>query len=239
MSDSRKTNGSPPHSEVEAEERPIRPAAEAEVPTDTGGDENPADQQKAEAVAEDSAVRTAVLESEIEATKEKFLRAMADLENLRRRAEREKAQASQYAITGFARDMLAVADNFARALASMPQESRAAAEETVRNLIAGIEMTEREMHRVFERHGIRMFDPVGERFDPNLHQAMFEVEDPQSASGTVVQVMQTGYMIGDRVLRPALVGVSKGGPRSTAKVGALSENDGESAGITDPESKLP
>ncbi len=155
------------------------------------------------------------LQAENDGLKDRVLRTMADMENLRRRAEREKTETAQYATTSFARDMVTVADNFSRALAAMPSEALDSADEATRNLVAGIEMTEREMQNVLERHGVKRFDPSGERFDPNLHQAMFEVDDPNTPSGTVVQVMQTGYKIGERVLRPALVGVSKGGPRLT------------------------
>lgn len=153
------------------------------------------------------------LEAENAALKDRLLRAMADVENIRKRAEREAGDARQYAVTAFARDMLSVADNLGRALEAMPPETRESANEAVKNLVSGVEVTEREMHNVLERHGIVRFDPQGDRFDPNFHQAMFEVEDTEVASGTVVQVMQTGYRIGERVLRPAMVGVSKGGPK--------------------------
>ena len=155
----------------------------------------------------------AALEAEKRDLKDKLLRTLADMENLRRRTEREVADARTYAVTNFARDMLNVADNVRRALDSVPAESRAAAEGSLKALVDGIELTERDLIKTLERHGVRPVEPQGQRFDPNLHQAMFEVPNPEVASGTVVQVVQTGYVIGERVLRPALVGVAKGGPK--------------------------
>ncbi|ACL56152.1 nucleotide exchange factor GrpE [Methylobacterium nodulans] len=156
----------------------------------------------------------AALEAEKLDLKNKLLRALADMENLRRRTEREVADARTYAVTNFARDMLNVADNVRRALDSVPVEDRAAADGALKALLDGIELTGRDLAKTLERHGVRAVEPQGQRFDPNLHQAMFEVPNPDVANGTVVQVVQTGYVIGDRVLRPALVGVSKGGPKA-------------------------
>jgi molecular chaperone GrpE len=136
------------------------------------------------------------------------------MENLRRRTEREVADARTYATTNFARDILNVADNLRRALETVPAEARAAAEGALLAILEGIELTERDLLKTLERHGIRKIEPKGERFDPNLHQAMFEVPDPSVPNGTVREVVQAGYVIGDRVLRPALVGVAKGGPKS-------------------------
>lgn len=141
--------------------------------------------------------------------KDKVLRGLADYENLRKRAEREKAEATLYAATNFARDLLSVADNFSRALAALGPDQKDAADEAVKSLLAGIEVTERELLQVFERYSIRRIDPVNEKFDPNLHQAMFEVPTGEQPPGTVVQVVQPGYAIGERCLRPALVGVAK------------------------------
>jgi molecular chaperone GrpE len=141
--------------------------------------------------------------------KDKLLRALADMENLRKRAEREKAEATLYAASNFARDLLSVADNFSRALAAVTPEQRAAADEMSSNLLAGIEVTERELTNVLERHGIRRIDAMGQKFDPHMHQAIFEVPTADHPGGTVVQVMQNGYAIGTRCLRPALVGVAK------------------------------
>jgi molecular chaperone GrpE len=141
--------------------------------------------------------------------KDKVLRGLADMENLRRRAEREKAEATLYAATNFARDLLPVADNFTRALEAITPEQRDGADPSIRSLLSGIEVTERELLQVFERYGIRRLEPEGEKFDPNLHQAMFEVPTNEHPPGFVVQVVQTGYAIGERCLRPALVGVAK------------------------------
>ncbi|MFC4171197.1 nucleotide exchange factor GrpE [Microvirga sp. GCM10011540] len=156
----------------------------------------------------------AVLEAEKADLKDKFLRLMADMENLRRRTEREVADARTYAVTNFARDMLNVADNVRRAIESVPEDARAGAEGAFRGLIEGIDLTERDLLKTLERHGVKRLDPQGQKFDPNVHQAMFEVPNPDVPSGTVVQVVQSGYVIGDRVLRPALVGVAKGGPKA-------------------------
>lgn len=142
--------------------------------------------------------------------KDRLLRALAETENVRRRAERERTEAAQYGLTNFARDVVGIADNLRRALDSLGQEARERADATTRALIEGVEVTERELQNALERHKIRPVNPQkGERFDPNFHQAMFEVEQPDAAPGTVAQVVQTGYVIGDRLLRPALVGVAK------------------------------
>jgi molecular chaperone GrpE len=148
--------------------------------------------------------------------KDKLLRTLADMENLRRRTEREIAEARLYAITAFARDTLAVADNMDRALKQLDAELREKADAGVKALLDGVELTERELLKVLEKHGVRKFEPQGEKFDPNLHQAMYEVSDPSVPAGTVAQVVQAGYMIGERVLRPALVAVAKGGPKANA-----------------------
>lgn len=162
----------------------------------------------------------AVLEAEKADLRDKFLRLMADMENLRRRTEREVADARTYAVANFARDMLNVADNVRRAIESVPDEARATAEGAFKGLIEGIDLTERDLLKTLERHGVKKLDPHGQKFDPNVHQAMFEVPNPEVPSGTVVQVVQSGYVIGDRVLRPALVGVAKGGPKAANGNGA-------------------
>lgn len=147
-------------------------------------------------------------EAEVASLKDRLLRAVAETENLRRRAEREKAEATLYAATGFARDMLSVADNLGRALASIDPKAREN-DPALKSLIDGVEVTQRELHNVFERHGIQRFDPKGEKFDPNFHQAMFELPTGDTAPGTVMETIQAGYRIGERVLRPAMVGVAK------------------------------
>jgi len=141
--------------------------------------------------------------------KDRILRAMADTENLRKRAEREKAEATLYAATNFARDLLSVSDSMGKALEMMPDEARKNADEATRNLIEGIELTRRELLNSFQKHGIVEVNPMDEKFDPHYHQAMFEVPGSDKPNGTVVQVVQTGFKIGERILRPALVGIAK------------------------------
>lgn len=162
----------------------------------------------------------AALNEENAGLKDKVLRTLAEMENLRRRTEREVADARTYATTNFARDVLNVADNLRRALETVSAEARTAAEGSLLAILEGIELTERDLLKTLERHGIRKIEPKGERFDPNLHQAMFEVPDPSVPNGTVREVVQAGYVIGDRVLRPALVGVAKGGPKGAAAAAA-------------------
>jgi len=145
---------------------------------------------------------------------DKMLRTLAEMENLRKRTSREVADARTYGITGFARDVLDIADNLQRALDAVPAEAKANADPGLKALIEGVELTERSLLNALEKNGVKKFDPAGGKFDPNFQQAMFEVPDPSVPAGTVVQVMQSGYMIGERVLRPALVGVSKGGAKA-------------------------
>ncbi len=191
-----------------------------ENPATESADETPADAgEAAGAAAAESAAdetpeggdRVAELEAEVADLKDRLLRAVADAENTRKRAERDKQDASKYAVTSFARDVLTVGDNMRRAIDALPESDREGAPDGVKNLIAGIEMTEREFLSVLERHGVKAINPLGEKFDPNHHQAMFEVEHPDKPNGTVVEVVATGYVIGERLLRPAMVGVSKGG----------------------------
>ncbi|CAM3308561.1 nucleotide exchange factor GrpE [Methylobacterium mesophilicum] len=158
----------------------------------------------------------ALLTAERDELKDRMLRTLAEMENLRRRTEREIADARAYAVTNFARDVLNVADNIHRALDSVPADAKAAADGAFKGLIDGIELTERDLAKTLERHGVKPVEPEGQKFDPNRHQAMFEVPNPDVPAGTVVQVVQTGYVIGERVLRPALVGVAKGGPKPAA-----------------------
>jgi molecular chaperone GrpE len=155
---------------------------------------------------------TAALVQEAAQLKDKLLRTLAEMENLRRRTEREVADARQYGISGFARDILGVADNMRRALEAVSPELRADANGQA--LLEGVELTERELAKALEKNGVVRFEPHGEKFDPNLQQAMYEVPDPSVPAGTVVQVIQAGYKIGDRVLRPALVAVAKGAPKA-------------------------
>ncbi|NGO51545.1 nucleotide exchange factor GrpE [Allomesorhizobium camelthorni] len=153
---------------------------------------------------------------ENEELKDRALRAAADMENLRRRTARELQDARAYSAANFARDMLSVSDNLRRALDAIPAEAKAAGDAGFTALIEGVEMTERAMLAALERHGVKKLQPEGEKFDPNFHQAMFEVNNPDVPANTVVQVVQPGYSIGERVLRPAMVGVAKGGPKQAA-----------------------
>ena len=176
--------------------------------------EDEAAPKPADASVDPVAEALALLTAERDELKDRTLRTLAEMENLRRRTEREVADARTYAVTNFARDMLNVADNVRRALESVPADQRHAAEGSFKGLIDGIELTERDLVKNLERHGVKPVEPQGQKFDPNRHQAMFEVPNPDVPAGTVVQVVQTGYVIGDRVLRPALVGVAKGGPKA-------------------------
>ncbi len=143
--------------------------------------------------------------------KDRVLRVVAEMENLRKRTVREVSDARTYAIADFARDMLSATDNLERALVTMPDELRQVTDPAIKSLIEGIEMTEREMQRLMQKNGVRPILSEGEKFDPHKHQAMFEVPNESVPAGTVVQVVQSGFEIGDRVLRPAMVGVAKGG----------------------------
>jgi len=198
-------------------EKPARTAKELHSPskaaggggqgTDSAGDfsSNPA-----------ISAKLAGLEAENKSLQDRLLRALAETENVRRRAERDVNDARQYAVTQFARDMTRVADNLARAVNSIPQEARRA-EGPLRTLIEGVELTEKELLRSLEKYGVTRLNPVGEAFDPNFHEAMFEGEDPSVPHGTVTMVAEPGYAIGTRPLRPAKVGVSRGGPRRRAQ----------------------
>jgi len=149
----------------------------------------------------------AALEVELAEHKDQLLRALAETENIRRRGQREREDTAKYAIAAFAKELLSVADNLRRALDSLPEAE--ARDARTRGLLAGVDATERELLSVFERHGIRRIDPEGERFDHNLHQAIFEAERSDKPGGTVVEVLQPGYVLHDRLLRPAMVGVAK------------------------------
>jgi molecular chaperone GrpE len=201
MNDKEHKRPADPHAKTEAEQP--APETEAQAPE---GEETAA---PAEAAPEAGEAPEAEASPEAQAAelKDRLLRAMAETENVRRRAERDREETAKYAVTKFARDILGVADNLRRALESAPKENTG--DEVVKNLVLGVEMTEKELLAVMERHGIRPVDPMGEKFDHNLHQAMFEVPGTGQPSGTVVQVMQTGYVINDRLLRPAMVGVAK------------------------------
>lgn len=146
--------------------------------------------------------------------KDKLLRTLAEMENLRRRAEREVADAKTYGVTSFARDMLTFADNLRRAAESAPPPAREQEGAALKTLVEGVELTERDFLSRLGKYGIKKLEPLGTKFDPNLHEALFEIPDETAANGTVVQVVEDGYVIGDRVLRPAKVGVSRSGPKA-------------------------
>jgi len=186
---------------------PQQPEDEIE-PKEAAAEEQAADFDETvdEALSDEDQV--SALEAELGETKDRMLRAMADVENTRRLAQRETEEARKYAVTGFARELLEVADNLSRALQSVSDD--VSGSEQVKPLIEGIELTQKSLAACFERHKITKVEPeIGERFDHNRHQAMFEIETADHAPGLVVQVMQPGYVIADRLLRPAMVGVAK------------------------------
>lgn len=154
------------------------------------------------------------LEAKISELKDQLLRTVADSENLRKRLEREKEQTRKFGIANFAKDLLSIADNLGRALDAAPAKEDVE-DQAIENLVLGIQMTEQELQKAFENNNIRKIDPLGEKFDYNFHQAMFEVEETDKEPGIVVQVLQPGYAIEDRILRPAMVGVAaaKGGKK--------------------------
>jgi molecular chaperone GrpE len=174
----------------------------------------PANDTGAEAAADATPVtpeeRLVALEAELADAQDKLLRALAETENTRRRAQRERADAEKYGIGRFAEGLLSVADNLRRALDSLPESE--VKDDRMRGLLEGVAATERELLAAFERHGLKRVDPKGERFDHNFHQAVFEIENTGRPAGTVVEVLQPGYVLHDRLLRPAMVGVAKGAP---------------------------
>lgn len=195
------------------------PEEPMEAAVDAGIEEQPTD-------GADVAVRLAAAEAEIAQVKEERLRALAEIENVRRRAARDKADASKYAVTAFARDLLSVADNLQRALGSVDPEARQA-DPALESLVAGVELTEKELLGIFEKHGITPIEALGQPFDPHFHEAMYEVADASIPTGTVAQVIQPGYMIHDRPLRAAGVGVSRGGPKPQSRTAPEAEAEAE------------
>jgi molecular chaperone GrpE len=191
----------------------------------------PADAEDMSAVDEDVGPEKApatddvtALAGAIDELRDKYLRAMAEADNIRKRAERDVADARTYGIASFARDIIGVSDNLSRALEAIEPEARTSAQGTLKALLDGVELTRRELEKALKKQGARPIDPKGEKFDPHFHQAMYEVPDADAPPGTVVQVMQIGYAIGERVLRPALVAVAKGGPRAAQDESSASEN---------------
>lgn len=184
--------------------------------------DGPVDEQAAAIAETPSGANVEALEADIAELKDKLLRAVAEAENVRRRAERERQDAARYGAANFARDMVQVSDNLRRAIAALKPEEREAAPASLKALVEGVEMTERQLLSTFERHGIREITPApGERFDANLHEAMFEVPTAEQPAGTVVHVVEAGYMIGERLLRAARVGVARA-PEGGAAAGGPS-----------------
>ena len=167
------------------------------------------------------------LKAENAELKDKVLRLMAEMDNLRKRLEREKEEAVKYAAAQFARDMLSVADNLTRALQAVPEEKRQSGDSFLKSLVEGVEMTLRELLNTFERHNIKKIESHGQKFDPNYHEAMFEVTDTDAETGTIVQVIQEGYTHHDRVLRPAMVGVARNDGSGSKQDSAAEKNQGQ------------
>ncbi|HYE50343.1 MAG TPA: nucleotide exchange factor GrpE [Azospirillaceae bacterium] len=185
-------------------------AAETTPETTTAADAADQAPQQPAGDATDAGLRATLLEAEVASLKDQLLRTLADAENARRRAQKEREDTAKYAVSGFAKDLLAVADNLRRALESVPEEARQGNDQ-VTGLLTGVEATERQLLAAFERAGIKKMEPMGEPFDPNFHQVMMEMEGTGKPAGSVVQVLQAGYTIHGRLLREAIVGVAKGG----------------------------
>jgi len=196
-------------------ETPEEAAAAADAAADMAAEAAEAEEQaEADAAGEDVQVEidaAGKADAEIADLKDKLLRALADIENLRRRSQKEREDALKYASANFARDMLSVADNLRRAIESIPEEGDPDGAALV-GFIEGIALTEKDLLSALERHKITKIEPMGEKFDPQFHEALFEIPTNDAASGTVMQVMETGYTIHDRLLRPAKVGIAKAGP---------------------------
>lgn len=173
------------------------------------------------------------LKAENEELRDRSLRTIAEMDNLRKRTAREITDARSYAVANFARDLLAVGDNLQRAIQAVPEEKRESGSEEFKALIEGVELTERELLKALTRAGVSKFNPEGEKFDPNFHQAMFEMPSQELPNNSVAQVVQEGYKIGERVLRPAMVAVAKGGPKfeeaDTAETDSTDEETAEAA----------
>jgi molecular chaperone GrpE len=166
-----------------------------------------------EAATADAASELEALRSELSGVKDRLLRALAEMENLRRRTEKEIADAKLYGVASFARETLSLADNLRRAIAAFPVKAKEELEPHVAGLLEGVELTERDFLSRLARFGVKKMDEGDNRFDPNKHEALFEIPDENQPAGTVAQWIEPGYMIGDRVLRPAKVGVTRGGPK--------------------------
>jgi molecular chaperone GrpE len=193
---------------AEADAAAVAAAEEALADTDQDGETVDDDFSPEDHIAE--------LEAELAKAKDQMLRALAEAENTRRRADRDRQEAAKYGAVGLARDLLSVSDNLRRALQALPEEARDG-DSWAKDLITGVELIEREFLDAFAKQGVVKMEPLGEAFDHNFHQAMFELEDPEKPAGTVVQLLQPGYRLHDRLLRAAMVGLSKGGPKAEKK----------------------
>jgi molecular chaperone GrpE len=178
----------------------------------------PGQQSPASETATTLEARVKELESQQADLTDRLLRAHAEMENVRKRTEREKVESAKYAISRFALDIVGIGDNFKRAMTAVPAGA-VEQDPALKSLVDGVQMTERAFLQVLERHGVRRIDPLGELFDPNLHQAVMEQENPEVPAGTVLNVFQPGYMIEDRVLRPAMVVVARGGNKPVRRNG--------------------
>lgn len=202
------------------------------VDPDPNAPEAPAETEMDAAEAEESPVAT--LEAEVAQLKDQLLRALAETENVRRRAERERNDAQKYAAAPVLKDLLGVADNLSRAIASVPEDA-AEGDERLATLLDGVKLTEKELVGAFARHNVVKLEPLGEPLDPHRHEAMFEVPDPAQASGTVVQVIQPGYLLHDRLLRPARVGVAKAAAPAAADSAAADSARSDAEGKEPPQ----
>jgi molecular chaperone GrpE len=211
MSNEKKTEHAPETEQGQPSEDPFaRSEAEPKAEKTAGADscapqDEAADADMQEAESPDERIRD---------LEERLKRAVAEQENVRKRMEREKEDIAKYAMANFAREVLGIADNIHRAINAVPRDA-AEKDAALKTFLEGIEVTERELQKAMERHGIVRLNPEGEKFDPNFHQAMFEIPTPNQPSGVVMQVMQPGYTLGDRLLRPAMVGVSKAAPAAS------------------------
>lgn len=196
MSEDKKTETTPPDEDTRA-----KPTAGSEADA------------SAQADSELAAAGLETLQAEVASLKDKLLRTLADMENMRRRTEKEVADAKVYGVANFAREMLTFADNLRRAVDSVPPAARETLDQNIVTLIEGVELTERDFLSRLARFGVKKIEAQGQRFDPNQHEALFEIPDESVPNGTVAQVIEPGYLIGERVLRPAKVGIARGGPK--------------------------
>lgn len=212
--------------------KPNAPGVGAEGdPSPQGAQSDPAQE------AERLAAEVDTLQGQVADLTDRLLRSHAEMDNMRKRAEREREETAKYAISKFARDIVGVADNFERAIQAVPAGA-AEQDPALKGLVDGVSMTEREFLNVLEKHGVRRIVPKGEAFNPHLHQAMMEAQNPDVPPGTIIEVYQAGYVIEDRVLRPAMVVVAKGGPKAAPAAEEAPAEPGPS-GATAPEGESP